>query len=54
MQSKSLGRSDTLFMSACAGLVVANIYYCQPLIVLIAKDFHLPESRAGRIAWLTP
>jgi predicted MFS family arabinose efflux permease len=53
MQSKSLGRSDTLFMSACAGLVVANIYYCQPLIVLIAEDFHLPESRAGRIAWLT-
>ncbi|WP_298736957.1 MFS transporter [uncultured Chitinophaga sp.] len=53
MQSKSLGRSDTLFMSACAGLVVANIYYCQPLIVLIARDFKLPESRAGRIAWLT-
>jgi predicted MFS family arabinose efflux permease len=53
MHSKSLGKSDTLFMAACAGLVVANIYYCQPLIVLIAKDFGLPESRAGRIAWLT-
>jgi predicted MFS family arabinose efflux permease len=40
-------------MSACCGLVVANIYYCQPLIPLIAKDFNIPESRAGRIAWLT-
>ncbi|WP_246197609.1 MFS transporter [Chitinophaga agrisoli] len=53
MHSKSLGKSDTLFMAACSGLVVANIYYCQPLIVLIAKDFRIPESRAGRIAWLT-
>jgi predicted MFS family arabinose efflux permease len=40
-------------MSACCGLVVANIYYCQPLIVLIAQHFHIPESRAGRVAWLT-
>jgi len=53
MHSQPLRRSDTLFMSACCGLVVANIYYCQPLIPLIAKDFHIPESRAGRIAWLT-
>ncbi|WP_343898760.1 MFS transporter [Chitinophaga japonensis] len=48
-----MSRSDTLFMAACSGLVVANIYYCQPLLVLIAKDFNIPESRAGRIAWLT-
>jgi len=40
-------------MAACSGLVVANIYYCQPLLVLIANDFNIPESRAGRIAWLT-
>ncbi|GAA0529880.1 MFS transporter [Chitinophaga japonensis] len=53
MQGKQLSRSDTLFMAACSGLVVANIYYCQPLLVLIAKDFNIPESRAGRIAWLT-
>lgn len=53
MQTKPPGRADTLFMAACTGLLVANIYYCQPLIVLIARDFGLPESRAGSIAYLT-
>jgi predicted MFS family arabinose efflux permease len=53
MHSKPLGRADTLFMAACTGLIVANIYYCQPLILLIAQDFNLPESRAGSIAYLT-
>ena len=49
----SLSKADTLFMAACTGLIVANIYYCQPLIVLIARDFGLPENRAGSITYLT-
>jgi len=40
-------------MAVCTGLIVANIYYCQPLIVLISKDFKVPESRAGAIAFFT-
>jgi len=40
-------------MAICTGLIVANIYYCQPLLVLISKSFHLPESAGGRITFLT-
>ena len=40
-------------MAFCTGLIVANIYYCQPLVVLIAKDFNLNESDAGSITFLT-
>ncbi|WP_432713196.1 MFS transporter [Pedobacter sp.] len=48
-----LSRGDVLLMSFCTGLIVANIYYCQPLIILIAKDFNLSESYAGRMTYLT-
>jgi predicted MFS family arabinose efflux permease len=53
MDEKHLGKGDTAFMAACAGLVVANIYYCQPLVVLIAKEWGLHESIAGRVTYLT-
>jgi predicted MFS family arabinose efflux permease len=48
-----LSRSDVLLMSFCTGLIVANIYYCQPLIILIAREFNLTESDAGQITYLT-
>src|SRR5882724_4206354 len=48
-----LKRGHIVLMAICTGLIVANIYYCQPLIVLIAKDFGVPGSTAGRIAFLT-
>lgn len=40
-------------MAVCTGLIVANIYYIQPLIILVAKEFHLPENVAGSAAYLT-
>ncbi|XZF14995.1 MFS transporter [Chitinophagaceae bacterium MMS25-I14] len=40
-------------MAFCTGLIVANIYYCQPLIILIAKQFGIAQSVAGRITYLT-
>ncbi len=40
-------------MAICTGLIVANIYYNQPLLVLISKSFGIPESKGGRIAFLT-
>ncbi len=49
----NLSRTDVLLMAFCTGLIVANIYYCQPLVILVAKDFNLSESYAGRIASLT-
>jgi len=48
-----LTRGHIVLMAICTGLIVANIYYCQPLIVLISRDFHLPESSGGRIPFLT-
>ena len=40
-------------MAFCTGLIVANIYYCQPLVILVAKEYNLTESYAGRITYLT-
>ena len=48
-----LSRTDVLLMAFCTGLIVANIYYCQPLVILIAKEFGLTESHAGKITYLT-
>ncbi len=42
-----------LFMAVCTGLIVANIYYCQPLVVLISKEFHVSESKAGMTSFFT-
>jgi len=42
-----------VIMAICTGLIVANIYYCQPLIVLISKSFAIPASSGGRIPFLT-
>lgn len=49
----SLKKSTVILMAFCTGLIVANIYYCQPLVILIAKDFNLTESDAGSITFLT-
>ena len=48
-----LRRGQIVLMAICTGLIVANIYYCQPLIVLISRDFRVPGSEAGRIAFFT-
>jgi len=48
-----LKRTDVILMAFCTGLIVANIYYCQPLVILIAKEFNLNESDAGSITFLT-
>ena len=49
----NLSKTNVLFMAACTGLIVANLYYCQPLIVLIANEFKIPEANAGTITYLT-
>ncbi len=42
----------TLFAFAC-GVIVANLYYSQPLIALIAPDVHLSDRAASMIVSLT-
>jgi predicted MFS family arabinose efflux permease len=53
MKTDTLKRWQVLFMALCTGLIVANIYYCQPLIVLISKEFKVAESKAGAITFYT-
>jgi predicted MFS family arabinose efflux permease len=52
-EKDGLSRGHIVIMAICTGLIVANIYYCQPLIVVISKSFGIPGSRGGRIAFLT-
>lgn len=49
----SLKKSDTIIMAIATAFIVANIYYCQPLIILIAKEFNINSSTAGHTAYLT-
>ena len=52
-ETATLRRSHIVIMAICTGLIVANIYYCQPLLVLISKSFNIPESQGGLIAFFT-
>ncbi|GHA62131.1 major facilitator transporter [Pontibacter akesuensis] len=40
-------------MTIASGMVVANIYYSQPLLGEIAREYRVPEAKAGHIAMLT-
>ena len=40
-------------MSLTCGLVVANIYYNQPLLAAIGRTFHISDSRASLVATAT-
>jgi predicted MFS family arabinose efflux permease len=48
-----LKKSHIVIMAICTGLIVANIYYCQPLLVLISQTFRIPPSQGGFIAFFT-
>jgi len=52
-ETDGLSRWHIVIMAVCTGLIVANIYYCQPLIVLISKSFGVPASEGGRMPFLT-
>lgn len=48
-----LRRTTVWFMAASTGVVVANIYYIQPLLAIIAHTFGLTSTGAGAIAMTT-
>lgn len=51
--TSSLSRTLVWLMAIISGLVVANNYYNQPLLALIADELRVSESAAGKISVLT-
>ena len=53
MQQNKLSNSLLYLMSITAGLVVANIYYCQPLLALLAEWFNVSEIEVSNVPLFT-
>ena len=51
--SRSISSSLTLLMAITCGLVVANIYYNQPLLAEIGRSFKVPDSTVSLLATTT-
>jgi len=51
--SPHIARTTVWFMAGSTGVIVANIYYIQPLLADIARDFGLTVTKVGFIAMLT-
>ncbi|HWV65001.1 MAG TPA: MFS transporter [Chitinophaga sp.] len=49
----ALSRWNIMIMALCTGLIVANIYYSQPLLVLMSEEFKVSESNAGQVTFFT-
>lgn len=49
----TLSRLLVMLFAFCCGAIVANIYYAQPVVGLIAADLHLSAGSAGLIVSLT-
>jgi len=52
-QRSQLSPALVMLLACAAGLSVANVYYAQPLLDLIAQDFKLDYSWAGLVVSLT-
>ncbi len=46
-------KATTLLMAIGVGVAVANIYYCQPLLGIMAQNLHVSERHTGWVATLT-
>ncbi|WP_218023416.1 MFS transporter [Nocardia altamirensis] len=51
--SSQLSRGRTLLFAIACGLAVANVYYAQPLLDLIAADFGIDHGAVGAIVTVT-
>ncbi len=53
MKEKRLSRSLLMIMAVTSGIMVANIYYIQPLLGEISEYFGVSQGKAGIMATLT-
>lgn len=51
--AQGLSRAMVLLFAFCCGAIVANLYYAQPIVELIAPDLGLSSSNASLIVSLT-
>src|SRR3954451_18247032 len=51
--SARLSRAVTVVLAVACGLTVANLYYSQPLLDLIARDFRVSQGAAAIVVTLT-
>ena len=49
----TISRALTFILALACGIIVANIYYVQPLVGLISRDFRMPVASAGLLVTLT-
>lgn len=52
-QCRAISGSLVLLMAVSSGAVVANLYYCQPLLAAMARDFRMTDAQAGLIPTFT-
>ena len=50
---KSMSQSLVLLLSAAAGLSVASIYYCQPMLGVLGADLKVGTTEVGQLPTLT-